>query len=81
MNSSKNNQFFGVIVFESKCWPFIRALYTLSDQRWEIEEMFTLLTKILYGTKSKTRVHSRNESFTSTEFINSLVTNNCDKSL
>nr|WP_277735201.1 transposase [Mycoplasmopsis bovis] len=64
---NKNNQFFGVIVFESNVDLSLEDVYTLYDQRWEIEEMFNFYKNIL--ELSKTRVHSEMKVYT-TEFIN-----------
>ncbi|MCA8841699.1 transposase, partial [Mycoplasmopsis bovis] len=66
---NKNNQFFGVIVFESNVDLSLEDVYTLYDQRWEIEEMFNFYKNIL--ELSKTRVHSEMKVYT-TEFINYL---------
>nr|WP_307917316.1 transposase [Mycoplasmopsis bovis] len=66
---NKNNQFFGVIVFESNVDLSLEDVYTLYDQRWEIEEMFNFYKNIL--EPSKTRVHSEMKVYT-TEFINYL---------
>nr|WP_307922809.1 hypothetical protein [Mycoplasmopsis bovis] len=67
---NKNNQFFGVIVFESNVDLSLEDVYTLYDQRWEIEEMFQLLQKY-FGTIIKQELHSEMKVYT-TEFINYL---------
>ncbi|XVK79965.1 hypothetical protein R6880_00640 [Mycoplasmopsis bovis] len=61
--------YFGVIVFESNVDLSLEDVYTLYDQRWEIEEMFNFYKNIL--ELSKTRVHSEMKVYT-TEFINYL---------
>ncbi|WP_429985563.1 transposase, partial [Mycoplasmopsis bovis] len=66
---NKKNQFFGVIVFESNVDLSLEDVYTLYDQRWEIEEMFNFYKNNL--ELSKTRVHSEMKVYT-TEFINYL---------
>nr|WP_307920467.1 transposase [Mycoplasmopsis bovis] len=74
---NKNNQFFGVIVFESNVDLSLEDVYTLYDQRWEIEEMFNFLQKYFGTIKNKSSF--RNESLHNRVY-KLLVTNNCDKS-
>nr|WP_307921088.1 hypothetical protein [Mycoplasmopsis bovis] len=68
MNSIKIINFW-CHVFESNVDLSLEDVYTLYDQRWEIEEMFNFYKNIL--ELSKTRVHSEMKVYT-TEFINYL---------
>ncbi|KNG79658.1 transposase, partial [Mycoplasma sp. HU2014] len=65
----KEEEYFGTIAFESNVDLSLEDVYTLYDQRWEIEEMFNFYKNIL--ELSKTRVHSEMKVYT-TEFINYL---------
>nr|WP_307936864.1 hypothetical protein [Mycoplasmopsis bovis] len=75
MNSIKIINFW-CIVFESNVDLSLEDVYTLYDQRWEIEKCLTL--QKYFGT-IKNKSSFRNESLHNRVY-KLLVTNNCDKS-
>ena len=62
-------EIYGTIVFESNADLTLEEVFTMYDQRWQIEEMFNFYKNIL--ELSNTRVHTDMRVYT-TEFINYL---------